>query len=229
MQTHNNVKQLPESERPYEKFLTKGADFLSDAELLAIILKTGTKEATSVELARTILQGNHGNLLNLYDMSFEELTKISGIGTVKAIQLKAVAELSIRIAATRSGYQLQMGNPMTIANYFMERLRHENKEHLICALFDANSNFLGDAKISVGSVSYAYVSPRDIFQFAFQKNAVYLVLLHNHPSGNPKPSDDDVRVTKRVSDGAELLGIHLADHIIIGDNTYFSFRENNYI
>ena len=121
---HMNLKNLPESERPYERFLALGAEALSDAELLAIILKTGTKDFTSLDLARNLLSRCQGNLLNLYELSYKELTEQKGIGPVKAIQLKAVAELSCRIARTRRGYQLQMNNPKTIAEYFMEDMRH---------------------------------------------------------------------------------------------------------
>lgn len=118
--SHINLKNLPESERPYERFRALGAESLSDAELLAIILKTGTKDMTSLELARSLLSSCQGNLLNLYELTYEDLLEQKGIGPVKAIQLKAVAELSRRIARTNRGYQLQMNNPKTIADYFME-------------------------------------------------------------------------------------------------------------
>lgn len=226
MSEHITMKDLPESERPYEKFISYGEESLSDAELLAIILKTGTKEANSIDIARKILKGNHNNLLNLYDLSLRDLMQFSGIGQIKAIQLKAVAELSRRIAKTRSGYNLKLDNPKSISNYYMEQLRHEKQEYLIGAFFDTKNNFLGDAILSKGSVNYAYVSPRDIFRYAFDFEAVLIILLHNHPSGDPTPSDDDIRVTKRIEKGAQILQLQLVDHIIIGDNNYFSFREH---
>jgi len=226
MSEHFTIKTLPVSERPYEKFLSHGEGSLSDAELLAIILKTGTKKANSLDIARRILTGNHNNLLNIYDLSYNDLIKLHGIGSVKAIQLKAVAELSKRIAKTNSGYKLNMNNPTSIADYYMEQLRHNKEELLICAFFDAKCNFLGDVNISKGSVNYAYVSPRDIFRHAFDYKAVLFVLLHNHPSGDPNPSEDDFRITYRIEKGAQLLELQLADHIIIGDNTYYSFKEN---
>lgn len=225
MPDHTVLKQLPESERPYEKLLLHGAEHLSDAELLAIIVKTGTKESNSLELAREILRSGQGNLLNLYEFSYEDLLKIHGIGKVKAIQLKAVAELSRRIAKTNSGYHMKLKEPASIADYYMEQMRHCRKEILICAFFDAKCNFLGDALISVGSTNYAYVSPKDILRKALEKNAVLLVLLHNHPSGDPSPSEDDIRVTMRMRKCAELIGMQCADHIIIGDNQYYSFYE----
>lgn len=229
MHHHNTLKNLPESERPYEKFLKYGMEALSDAELLAIILKTGTKDMTSVELARNILSEKHGNLLNLYDLSFEELQRFEGIGQVKAIQLKSIAELSRRISKTKSGYLLKMDEPGTIAAYYMEELRHQKREFLICATFDSKCAFLGDRILSVGNVNSAYVSPREVFQFALDKGAVLLILIHNHPSGDSRPSEEDVSITRRIKKGADILDVELADHIIIGDNEYFSFREHEYI
>ena len=229
MSEHFTMKNLPESERPYEKFLLHGEESLSDAELLAIILKTGTKKANSLDIAREILRGNHNNLLNLYDLSYRDLMQFSGVGQIKAIQLKAVAELSRRIAKTNSGYQLKMDNPISIADYYMEQLRHLKQEQLICAFFDSKNNFLGDVVISKGAVNYAYVSPRDIFRYAFDYEAVMLILLHNHPSGDATPSEDDIRITRRIEKGAQILELHLVDHIIIGDNKYYSFKENELI
>ena len=226
MSEHFTMKNLPESERPYEKYLNQGEKSLSDAELLAIILKSGTKESNSVDIARKILSGNHNNLLNLYDLSYRELMQISGIGKVKAIQLKAVAELAKRISKTNSGYSLKMDNPVSIANYYMEQLRHAKQEQLLCAFFDAKNNFLGDAVISKGAVNYTYVSPRDIFRQAFEYEAVMIILLHNHPSGDPTPSEDDLQITRRIEKGARILQLELVDHIIIGDNRYYSFKEN---
>ena len=226
MSEHFTMKNLPESERPYEKFLKCGEEHLSDAELVAIILKTGTAKENSLDIARRILQGNHNNLLNLYDLSYHDLLKFPGVGMVKAIQLKAVAELSRRIARTQSGYDLRMDKPNSIADYYMEQLRHRKEEVLICAFFDAKCNFRGDVIISKGRVNYAYVSPRDIFRYAFDYEAVLFVLIHNHPSGDPTPSEDDIRITTRIRKGAQILELELVDHIIIGDNKYYSFHEN---
>ena len=229
MSKHFTMKTLPESERPYEKFLKYGEESLSDAELLAIIIKSGTAKATSVEIARAILQGNHNNLLNLYDLSYRDLMKYPGIGSIKAIQLKAIAELSKRISRTNSGYCLALNSPRSIAEYYMESLRHRKEELLICAFFDSKCHFLGDATISKGSVNFAYVSPRDIFRYAFDFEAVQLVIIHNHPSGEPTPSNDDIQITNRIHKGAQILELKLIDHIIIGDNRYYSFYENEQI
>lgn len=229
MSEHFTMKNLPESEQPYEKYVLNGEESLSDAELLSIILKSGTKEANSLDIAREILKGNHNNLLNLYDLSYRDLMQFSGVGKVKAIQLKAVAELSRRISKTNSGYRLRMDNPESIADYYMEQLRHAKQEQLLCAFFDAKNNFLGDVVVSKGAVNYTYVSPRDVFRYAFDYEAVMLILLHNHPSGDPTPSEDDLRITRRIEKGAQILQLELVDHIIVGDNRYYSFKENNLI
>ena len=226
MSKHFTMKNLPKSERPYEKLLNYGEESLSDAELLAIILKTGTKTENSVDVARCLLEGNHNNLLNLYDLSYRDLMKISGIGPVKALQLKAVAELSKRIARTNSGYHLNLNTPATIADYYMEQLRHKKEEVMIGAFFDSKCHFLGDVVISKGSVNFAYVSPREVFRYAFEYDAVMIIILHNHPSGDPTPSEDDVRITYRIGKGARILELQLVDHIIIGDNRYYSFKEH---
>lgn len=229
MTNHMRMKNLPESERPYEKFQKMGVESLTDAELVAVIIKTGTYSKTAMDIARELLLGKQNNLLNLFDYSYEELMQFDGIGKVKAIQIKVIAELSKRIACTRSGYSLQMKKPSSIADYYMERMRHRKEEVLIGAFFDSKCNFLGDAEISVGSVNYAYVSPRDVFRRALEKNAVFLILLHNHPSGDPTPSCDDQKVTKRILSCGDMLGVDLADHIIIGDNCYYSFKEEHII
>ncbi|MDD6482608.1 MAG: DNA repair protein RadC [Lachnospiraceae bacterium] len=225
--SHISLKNLPESERPYERFLTLGAEALSDAELLAIILKTGTREHTSLELAREILSKCQGNLLNLYELSHEQLMELPGIGPVKAIQLKVIAELSRRIVKTGRGYRLSMDSPASIANYYMEDMRHRREEVFLGAFFDAKCKFLGDSLIATGSVSYACVSPMELFRKALLHNAVMIVVLHNHPSGDPNPSREDIALTGQLTKGAELLGMTLTDHIVIGDNRYFSFCENH--
>lgn len=220
------MKHLPESEQPYEKYFKYGCEHLSDAELLAILLKSGTKDRNSLDVARSLLSDRHGNLLNLYALSHKELLKIPGIGNVKAMELKVIAELSKRIEKTNSGFQMKLDSPSSIAKYFMD-LRHLPHEVLMVAMFDSKCHFIGDARLSVGSTSYAYVSPKDIMREVLMHQATTFVLIHNHPSGDPSASSDDLRVTRRVMDCAKLMDLAFADHIIIGDNTYFSFLENH--
>lgn len=229
MQTNKTIKELPASERPYEKFLSLGASGLSDADLLAIIIKTGTKDKSAVDIAQEILSGRHGNLLNLYEMSYDELIQVSGIGQIKAIQLKAVAELSMRISKAKRARSICMNTPVTIADYYMEQMRHLQQEVVICAYFDVKSRFLGDKFISKGSLSSSVVDISSVMRTALEKNASKIVLLHNHPSGDCTPSKDDIAVTDRLAEGSRIFSIELCDHIIIGDNEYYSFYENKII
>ena len=229
MQTNKTIKELPASERPYEKFLSLGASGLSDADLLAIIIKTGTKDKSAVDIAQEILSGRHGNLLNLYEMSYDELIQVSGIGQIKATQLKAVAELSMRISKAKRARSIRMNTPVTIADYYMEQMRHLQQEVVICAYFDVKSRFLGDKFISKGSLSSSVVDISSVMRTALEKNASKIVLLHNHPSGDCTPSKDDIAVTNRLAEGSRIFSIELCDHIIIGDNEYYSFYENKII
>lgn len=229
MQTNKTIKELPASERPYEKFLSLGTSGLSDADLLAIIIKTGTKDKSAVDIAQEILSGRHGNLLNLYEMSYDELIQVSGIGQIKAIQLKAVAELSMRISKAKRARSIRMNTPVIIADYYMEQMRHLQQEVVICAYFDVKSRFLGDKFISKGSLSSSVVDISSVMRTALEKNASKIVLLHNHPSGDCTPSKDDIAVTDRLAEGSRIFSIELCDHIIIGDNEYYSFYENKII
>lgn len=226
MNLHMTMKEMPKSEQPREKFFSCGAQALSDAELLAVILRNGTREMTALQLAQAVLAQKDQNLLNLVYMNTEEMKRIPGIGQVKAAQLKCIAELARRIAKSSRGKDICLSDPASIAYYYMETLRHEPKETLILAMFNAKCSLLADEVISIGTVNYSLVSPREIFIKALECHAVHIVLLHNHPSGDPTPSEADIQVTQRVMESGNILGIALADHIIIGDNQYISFREN---
>ena len=225
MELHYRMRELPDSERPYERCQQYGAEVLSDAELLAVILRTGNRNCSALQLAQNILCLGQQSLLNLHQLSVEDLQSLPGIGKVKALQLKCVAELSKRMAAACYQRALTVDSPETLAGYYMERFRHEPREQLLLAMFDTRNRLLADQVLSVGTVNASLVSPREIFQRALQSRAVHIVLLHNHPGGDPAPSREDIRVTERIREAGELLGIMLTDHIIIGDNRYFSFRE----
>lgn len=227
MKEHLTVKELPESEKPYEKCLQYGAEYLSDAELLAVIIRSGTTGKKSIEVAQDLLSRREKNLLNLYHYSIAELTEIAGIGKVKAIQLKCLAEISKRMAKATRNHEVVLSSAASVASYYMEELRHEDREKLLLCMFDIKSALIGDEIISVGTVNASLVSPREIFKQALQAKAVQIILLHNHPSGIPTPSEQDRLVTRRILECGELLGIRLVDHIIIGDNMYFSFKEEN--
>lgn len=225
------MKEFCEQDRPYEKCLRLGTDALSDAELLAVILRSGTRGEGALNLAMKVLSGSKKDrgILALIDMSIPELMKIKGIGKVKAIELKCVAELSKRIAAADRKQQKKFTTPKQIADYYMEQLRHESRERLLLMLLDAKGGLLHDFVLSIGTVDASLISPREIFIEALRHEAVRIVLVHNHPSGNPKPSEEDIAVTEQIEKLGKIIGIPLIDHIIIGDNIYTSFREQGLI
>lgn len=225
----NIIKDLPEAQRPYEKCFSQGEAALSDCELLAVILRSGTQGLNSLELAQEILQymetSSYTGLTGLLHISVQDLMEIHGIGQVKAIQLKCIGELSKRIARTATRPQMVMNNPSSVASYYMEELRHEEQEVVICMMSDVKGHFLGDKVLTRGTATGSLVTPREIYMEALRRHAVSLILVHNHPSGDPTPSPDDMQITARIYQAGELLGIHLLDHIIIGDQKYCSFRE----
>ena len=227
MKYSQRIQELPPDERPYEKCLHSGPEKLTDSELLAVVLRSGTRGSSSVQLADEVLHlgQNEQGLLGIYHLSMEDLMQIRGIGQVKAVQIKCIGELSKRIATREAGKLLDFHSPDTIAAYYMERMRHEEQEQMICTMLNTKNQFLGDEVISRGTVNSSLVSPRDLILAAFRHRAVYMILVHNHPSGNPLPSRQDIEVTRKIVEGGRLLGIELADHIIIGDKKYFSFKE----
>ena len=213
--------------RPYEKCLKFGPGMLSDAELLAVILRTGAVGMDSIALAAQILQlapGRKG-LAGLYQLSVEELCSLKGVGNVKAIQVQCIGELSRRISKSIAAEGIAMNQPDTIARYYMEDMRHLTQEHLLALFLDGKTRLIRDKMLFKGTVNGAMLSPREVLIEALRSNAVYLVLLHNHPSGDPQPSREDIGVTKRVSEAGKIVGIQLIDHIIIGDNQYISLKE----
>ncbi len=227
MQKTMTIKELPDYERPYEKCVAKGAAALSDAELISVIIRTGIQGEKSVDLANRILNAGPDGLLNLIYLGIDELIKIRGIGIVKAVQLKCAGELAKRISMASRHEEVLLNRPDTIASYYMERMRHEPKEVLLLTMYDSKNMLLGEEVLSVGTSNAALISPGEVYKTALSARAEYIVLLHNHPSGNPKPSSEDIEVTMRIKRCGELLGVLLMDHIIIGDNRYFSFREQN--
>ncbi|MBR1853971.1 MAG: DNA repair protein RadC [Lachnospiraceae bacterium] len=217
---------------PYEKFLEQGPEKLSEQELLAIILRTGTKEKNALALAEEVMElakYPREGLLGLYDVTLDELMQIKGIGLVKAVKLKCLTELSMRISRTSAKEGLLFNSPRLVAQYFMESMRHRETECVIMVSLDGKGRMLGEKKLSDGSVRMSLISPREIFLEALRVKAVNFLLVHNHPSGDPTPSRLDREMTKRVSELGAVMDILLMDHIIIGDNRYASFRELGYL
>lgn len=229
MKTALTIKEIPLSERPYEKLESLGASFLSDAELLAIIIKSGSAKEKSTDLALRLLNKHPSGLLGLYHLSLQELQEIHGIGRVKAIQLKALAEVSKRISSLKYHEKIKIQSPSELASVYMESMRHLDREHLKVVLLDTKHKIISDKDISIGTVNASLVHPREILIYALKNKAVAMILIHNHPSGNPEPSPEDIAVTKRVYEASEVVGIHLLDHLIIGDGTFVSLKEKGYI
>lgn len=221
------IKEICAEERPYEKCERFGAENLTDAELLAILLRTGTRGENSLQLARKLLHPIFAQegILNIHRWSYEQLMQVKGIGRVKAIQILCLSELAKRLAKTSAGAELNFSNPATIAKYYMEDLRHKKQEFMKLLLLNTKSRLIGETDISQGTVNAAVISPRELFIEALQKNAVSIILLHNHPSGDPTPSEEDILITRRIRDAGEMIGVDLLDHIIIGNNCYISLKE----
>ena len=221
-----NIKQLPEGERPYEKLEMYGEKALSNAELIAIIIKTGTKELTSVDIAKQILNlnkcNNNGDLNFLRELTLEELMNIKGVGRVKAIQLKAICELSIRMNKPSNYRKIKITSPKDIADLLMNDLRFEKQEIVKLIILNNKNIILKIIDVSIGGVNFANIDIKAILSEAIKMKAPQIILVHNHPSGDSTPSINDIEVTKRLKKAAELLGVKLLDHIVIGNMQYKS-------
>lgn len=231
-QKRRKMKDIPAEERPYERCLKMGPEQLTDAELLAVIIRTGSKEATSLELAQKILALNYPNkgILGLLHLSSADYMRLKGVGQVKAIQLLCIGELSRRIwkQAARPDNPV-LTDPREIARYCMEDMRHLDHEEVRALFFDTKQRLIREEMLSRGTVNASVISPREIFMAALRCQAVSLVLVHNHPSGDPSPSRQDEDLTRQVFTAGQFLGIYLLDHIIIGDTTFISLRERGKI
>lgn len=222
------LKELPDLERPYEKLLLYGAEKLSNAELLGIIIKTGTKEENAVTLAQRILSiknnekvSKDNDLRNLLELTVEEFMKIKGIGKVKAIQLKALCELTKRMSVPIRDTNIVKSSG-DVANLLMEEMRYEKREKVKLIVLTSKNVVLRIKDISYGGNNFAVVEPKDVLIEAVKSEAPRIILAHNHPSGDPTPSKSDFETTRRIKEAANILGIELLDHIVIGDGVYRS-------
>lgn len=220
------IKDLPLSERPYEKLEIYGAENLSNAELLAIIIKSGTKEQSSVSIAQEILKLNENtkqdNLRFLQEISLEEFMQIKGIGKVKAIQLKAICEITKRIARPINNQKKIIKTPKDVADLLIPELKYEKREIAKVLILNSKNVVLKSINISLGGANFSCIEPKDVLTEAIKMQAPKIILVHNHPSGDCTPSKNDYKVTDRLYEAADVMGIQLLDHIIIGDNTYKS-------
>ena len=225
---HQTLKELPVSERPYEKCEKNGTAMLSDAELLAVILRSGTKDQTAIDLATKVLSIDpfYEGILGICHTSREELQKIPGIGKVKAMQILCIAELSNRLASAKVEDKISFHSPASIADYYMERMRYLSTEEVILAMTDNKNRLICDRVLSKGTVNCSLVSPREVFLMALEFHAVHILLVHNHPSGDATPSRQDIEITEHLARLGDMMQLPLIDHIIVGDGSYVSFRES---
>ena len=223
------MKDLPEEDRPYEKCLRLGPGALSDGELLAVIIRTGSREENSLELADRILalSGSGDGLVGLLHYSLADLCGVKGIGKAKGAQLLCIGELSRRIWKRKAMEKTPaFSNPQEIADYYMEDMRHLEQEEIRVMYFNTKQALIRDFLVSRGTVNASIITPREILIEALRCLAVGMVLVHNHPSGDPQPSQSDKLLTRRVKEAGSLVGVTLLDHIVIGDKRFVSFRQS---
>ena len=220
------MKELPESEKPYEKLEIYGAKKLSNAELLAIIIKTGTKKDSALNLAQKVLALNNKkgkkNLTFLRELTTNELTAINGIGRVKAIQILALAELSNRMLTPIKTTEQKIKTTEDVANLFISEMSHEKREIAKIVILNSKNIILKILDLSIGGINYAVLEPKIVLAEPIKMQAPKIILVHNHPSGDPTPSEQDFQATDRIFEAANIMGIDLIDHVIIGKNRYES-------
>ncbi|MDH3214904.1 MAG: DNA repair protein RadC [Candidatus Krumholzibacteria bacterium] len=225
METHLSVKRLPPEDRPRERLYHNGPCELSLQELLAIVLGRGTREASALGLAFRLLE-RYGDIVSLGRANLDDLKKVPGIGFVRACQLVAAFEIGKRFATNPGTRGISIHGPGDIARMFMHEMTHLDREHFKAALLNTKNQVLKVVTISIGSLNASIVHPREIFKPAISASAASIVLVHNHPTGDPTPSQEDVEFTRRFAKCGDLMGIQLLDHVIIGWGRYRSLKES---
>lgn len=218
------IKDILEDERPREILIKKGEAYLSDSQLLAILINNGTTEKSAISLATEIIQHN-GSLKNLAGINVEQLSQIKGIGDAKACRIIAALELGRRVAVSRGLDKFRITSPQDAGNIYMEELRYLKKEIFRIVMLNTKNVIIGTKDISLGSLNASIVHPREVFVEAIKKSSNKIILMHNHPSGDPFPSEEDKNITRRLQEAGNIIGIEVLDHVIIGDGIYYSFKE----
>jgi len=216
------IKDLPKIERPREKLIAKGAENLKDSELLAILLRTGKTGKNVIEIASQILTKHSKK--RLLQMIYQDLVKISGIDSAKATTLLAAFELSKRALEVDDSNLPIISIPKDVVAQLTD-LRHNKKEHFIALYLNARNQLVHKETISMGTLNANLVHPREVFEPALKHSAAGIMVAHNHPSGDPKPSEDDLEITKKLAEAGKMMGVELLDHVIIATNSHFSFKE----
>jgi len=218
------IKDWPEYERPRERLLQHGPQFLTDAELLAIIIGTGNSGRTAVEIARSML-AQFGNLRNLKNASYAEMGQICGIGQAKYAKVRAALEMSVRLSREKVLPGKKIEKAQDIVDYYHNEMKDKKKELFHIILLDIRYQIIRDVLISMGSLSETTVHPREVMKEVVKESAAAVIFLHNHPSGDPKPSPQDLELTKRLCESCTMLGVKVLDHIIIGEECFYSFAQ----
>ncbi|PFA64597.1 hypothetical protein CN378_15380 [Bacillus sp. AFS015802] len=222
------IRDFPQDERPRERLIQCGAASLSNQELLAILLRTGTKSESVLQLSNRLLNQFDGlNLLK--DASLEEITKTKGIGLAKAVQIMAAVEFGRRISNLAFDDRYSIRSPEDGANYVMNDMRFLAQEHFVCLYLNTKNQVLHKQTIFIGSLNASIVHPREVFKEAFRRSAASIICIHNHPSGDPTPSREDIEVTKRLVECGRIIGIDILDHLIIGEKKFISLKEKGYL
>lgn len=223
------MKDLPPGERPYELLEEKGAGVLTDAQLLAILLQSGTVGETSVDMALRLLsqcsQEGQDPLVRLCSLRLEELKAFKGMGRVKAIKVKAAFELAVRLSNRRASSHIRLNTPEDLADRYMEQMRYLKEERARVIYLNAKMELVGDVELGTGTLTQSLVDTRQIFLNGFAKGAFAFVLIHNHPSGDPSPSGEDEALTRHLQEMGQIMGLPLVDHIVIGDKCFYSFAQ----
>ena len=220
------IKDIPLVDRPIERLVNKGVESLSSEELLAIILRTGTKNKSVIELS-TELISNAGSIKNLSNYTFEQLSKFNGVGKSKAAILISLFELAKRInKSVDSLINIKANNPSIIFEYYKELLKDKKQEYFYAIYLNTKNRIIKDKLLYIGTINYSVVHPREVFKEAYLAGASSIILIHNHPTGNVLPSSNDIDTTKRLIEIGEIMGLKVVDHIIIGKDKYYCFYEN---
>jgi DNA repair protein RadC len=219
--------ELPEAERPRERLLAYGADALSNAELIAILVGSGRPGGSALDVASRVLAESDQGIAYLATASIEELCSVPGIGYATACRIAAAAAIGKRISTAGGEKVTAFSKPEDIVSLFMEELKRETREIFRILLLNLRNEMIGKETVSIGNISSSIVDPREVFRPAVRRGAAGLVLVHNHPSGNPAPSDADLEVTKRICEAGELLGVRVMDHIVIGNGKFVSMKKEN--
>jgi DNA repair protein RadC len=222
------IRDFPQDERPRERFIQNGPASLSNHELIAILLRTGTKDESVLQLSNRLLTNFEGLRL-LKDATLEEMTEIKGIGQAKAIQILAAVEIGRRITNLNYTDRYVIRSPEDGANYVMNDMRFLSQEHFVCLYLNTKNQVIHKQTIFIGSLNASIVHPREVFREALKRSAASIICLHNHPSGDPAPSREDIEVTKRLVECGKMIGIDVLDHLIIGENKFVSLKEKGYL